>query len=99
MKIFKNDNCKRVRNSHNLEITCAYCKTFVAKYKKVGASNLVKMYEERIEESAVDLRDYLGAIFCVNCNQKIATRYQTKRNKKVAYRLVPSAFNKRIISK
>lgn len=95
MVIYKNDNCKKVRNSHVLEIKCAYCKAFIAHYFKVGNSNLVKMYEERIIESIVDLNVYNGAIFCNNCNNRIATRYMGKRDNKVLYRLVPSAFNKR----
>ena len=53
--IFKNPNCRKIRGNHILEITCAYCKHF------------------------------------------IATRYVTKPDKKEAYRLVPSAFNKRLV--
>ncbi len=98
MRVYVNQNCKKVRNSHVLEITCAYCKSFIANYKKIGNSNLVKMYEERIIDSIVDLNEYHGAIFCGKCNQKIATRYVTKRDKQVAYRLVPSAFNKRKVN-
>ncbi len=93
--IYENKGCKKVKGSHNLIISCAYCKEFIALYKKVGESNLVKMYEERIVESVVDFSEYHGAIFCPNCNTKIATRYITKNGKKVAYRLTPSCFNKR----
>jgi len=36
-----------------------------------------------------------GAVFCPACGERIAMRYITKMDKKEAYRLVPSAFNKK----
>ena len=95
MKTYINPNCRKIRGSHNLSITCAYCKTFIAKYQKVGETNLVKMYNERIIEGSIDFSLYHGALFCPNCKERIATRYITKTDKKEAYRLVPSAFNKK----
>jgi len=53
------------------------------------------MYNERIIDGAVDFSQYHGAIFCPKCNSRIATRYMTKMDKKEAYRLVPSGFNKK----
>jgi recombinational DNA repair protein (RecF pathway) len=97
MNTLKNPNCKKVRGSHVLAVSCAYCKTFIAHYQKVGESNLVKMYNDRIIDGVLDFSQYRGAIFCPKCNERIATRYITKRDKKEAYRLVPSAFNKRKI--
>ena len=98
MEVFKNPNCIKVRNSHVLEVNCAYCKYFIARYQKVGNTNLVKMYNERIIEGSIDFSEYHGALFCPNCNERIATRYTVKADKKEAYRLVPSAINKRKIS-
>ena len=95
MEIFKNPNCVKVRNSFILEISCAYCKCFIARYQKVGNSNLVKMYNERIIDGSIDFSMYHGALFCPGCNERIATRYIVKTDKKEAYRLTPSAFNKR----
>lgn len=95
MKIYPNPNCKKVRGSHILEIRCAYCKCFIAHYQKVGESNLVKLYNDRIVEGSLDFSLYLGALFCPECGQRIATRYVTRMDKKEAYRLTPSAFNKR----
>ena len=92
---YKNPNCKKVRGSHILEVCCAYCKCFIAYYQKVGESNFVKMYNDRIIEGSVDFSQYHGAIFCPNCSVRIATRYVTKMDKKEAYRLVPSAINKK----
>ena len=97
MKIYKNPNCRKIKGSHLLEVSCAYCKYLLARYQKVGASNLVKMYHERIVEGTIDFSQYHGALFCPTCQERIATRYTTKIDKKAAYRLVPSAFNKRKI--
>ena len=101
MKIYKNPNCRKIRGSHILEVSCAYCKYFIANYQKVGETNFVKMYNDRIIDGSIDFSLYLGAVFCPNCGQRIATRYITRTDKKEAYRLVPSAFNKRkvVISK
>lgn len=95
MNVYINPNCKKIRNSHILIISCAYCKHFIARYQKVGESNLVKMYNDRIIEGSIDFNLYHGAIFCPNCSAKIATRYITKFDKKEAYRFMPSAFNKK----
>ena len=95
MKIFQNPNCKKVRGSHISDVCCAHCKYFIAKYQKVGESNFVKMYNDRIIEGTIDFSLYHGALFCPNCGERIATRYTTQMDKKEAYRLVPSAFNKK----
>ena len=97
MKIYKNPNCKKVRGSHVLEVSCGYCKCFIALYRKVGESNFVKMYNDRIIEGSIDFSKYHGVILCPECNERIATRYITKVDKKEAYRLIPSAFNKKKI--
>jgi hypothetical protein len=98
MEIFKNPNCMKVRGSHILEVYCAYCKCFIAKYQKVGKSNFVKMYNDRIIEGTIDFSIYHGALFCPNCKERIATRYITKPDNKEAYRLMPSAINKKMIN-
>jgi len=98
MKIYKNPNCKKVRGSHILEVTCAYCGYFIAHYQKVGESNFVKMYNDRILEGSLDFSEYHGALFCPGCGERIATLYITKMDKKEAYRLVPSAFHKKKVN-
>ena len=98
MEIYKNPNCKKVRGSHVLEVSCAYCKYFIANYQKVGESGFVKMYNDRIIDSSIDFSQYHGAIFCPNCGEKIATRYTVKMDGKEAYRFVPSAFNRKRLS-
>jgi len=49
---------KKVRGSHILAVSCAYYKTFIANYQKVGESNFVKMYNDRIIDGAVDFSQY-----------------------------------------
>ena len=95
MRMIPNTNCKKIRGSHILAVSCAQCKTLIANYQKVGESNFVKMYNERIISGVLDFSQYHGAIFCPSCNKQIATRYMTKMDKKEAYRLVPSAFQKK----
>ncbi|MDR0496104.1 MAG: hypothetical protein LBH42_00660 [Treponema sp.] len=95
MKVYGNPNCRKVKGSHILDISCAYCEYFIAKYQKVGESNLVKMYNERIIEGTIDFSLLHGALFCPQCGKRIATRYITKTDKKEAYRLVPSAFHRK----
>ena len=95
MQIYQNPRCKKVRGSHVLEVRCAHCGCFIAHYQKVGESNFVKMYNDRIIEGSLDFSQRYGALFCPGCGERIATRYVTKPDKKEAYRLVPSAFHKR----
>jgi len=95
MTIYKNPNCRKIRGAYILDIHCAYCKAYIATYQKVGRSNFVKMYNDRIIQSRLDMTLYHGAIYCPECHEKIATRYVTKMDKKEAYRFVPSAFNKK----
>ncbi|MDR2168005.1 MAG: hypothetical protein LBE35_09195 [Clostridiales bacterium] len=94
----KNSKARKIRSSYILEVSCAHCKGFIATYQKVGAGGLVKMYNERIIEGAIDFSQSPGAIFCPGCGERIATKYTTKPDRQEAYRLVPSAFNKRRIA-
>ena len=95
MVIYQNPNCRKVKNSHILEVSCAYCHCFIARYQKVGESNFVKMYNDRIIEGTIDFSQYHGALYCPGCGARIATRYVTQMEKKEAYRFVPSAFHKK----
>ena len=98
MEIYRNPGCKKVRGSHVLEVSCARCKGFIANYQKVGESNFVKMYNDRIIDGTIDFSKYHGALFCPGCGARVATRYVTKMDKKEAYRLTPSATNKRKVN-
>ena len=95
MEVYKNPNCKKVRGSHVLEVSCAHCKCFIANYQKVGESIFVRMYNDRIIDGSIDFSRLHGALFCPGCGERIATRYITKMEKKEAYRFVPSAFKKK----
>lgn len=92
METYINTNGRKVRGSHLLEVVCAHCQCYIATYQKVGESNFVKMYNDRIVRGSVDFTQFHGALFCPGCGERIATRYITRTDKKEAYRLVPSAF-------
>ena len=98
MEIYKNPNCRKVRGSHVLAITCSHCRQFIAHYQKVGESNLVKMFNDRIIDGSIDFSQFHGAVFCPNCPARIATRYITRTEKKEAYRFTPSAFHKKKVN-
>ena len=58
MTIYPNPNCRKVRGSHVLAVSCAHCKTFIANYQKVGESNFVKMYNDRIIDGVLDFSQH-----------------------------------------
>jgi len=95
MEIHKNPNFKKVRGSHILEVSAPIANVLLHNIRKLAKVTSLKMYNERIIEGSIDFSLYHGAIFCPNCGERIATRYITKMDKKEAYRLVPSAFNKK----
>jgi hypothetical protein len=75
--VYPNPNCKKIRSSHILAVNCAHYKTFIANYQKVGESNLVKLYNERIIDGTMDFSQHHGAILCPNCNERIAPLYKS----------------------
>ena len=95
MENLKNPFGRKIRGSHILEVRCAYCQCFIAHYQKVGESNFVKMYLDRIVDGSVDFSKQQGAIFCPSCGERMATHYITKPDGKEAFRLVPSATHKK----
>ena len=90
---FSNPNMKKIRGAYILIVYCAFCKYPIAKYQKIGKSNLVKMYNDRITQGNIDFSKYHGVLLCPNCSELIATRYITKTDKKEAYRLKHGCFN------
>ena len=44
MKIYPNLNCNKVRGSHVLLVSCAYCKTFIAHYNTKPAPEILEMF-------------------------------------------------------
>ena len=80
MKTYLNPNCRKIKGSHNLLITCAYCKTFISKYQKVGETNLVKMYNERIIERSIDFSPYKTKNIIKNSYKSIKPAYFGKKN-------------------
>ncbi len=94
MTIYHNEKQKKVKQAYIIDISCAVCQTYLVTYQKVGRTNLVKLYYDRITKSSIDLKDVPGAIVCPNCDNIIAIKYMTKGDNKTAYRLVPSMFRK-----
>ena len=90
---YKNPNMKKIKGAFLLIVSCGYCKYNIALYQKIGKSNLVKMYNDRIIEGNIDFSQYHGVLICPNCNKQIATRYITKFDKKEAYRLIHGVYN------
>ena len=98
MTVYLNPRARKVRGSHLLLISCARCSHPIATYRKVGESNLVKMFSDRIVDGTVDFSLDPGAVFCPGCQMRVATRYTTRAEEKTAYRLVPSAFHRRKVN-
>lgn len=90
----QNIHYKKIRQCYILTITCANCNSFICTYQKVGRTNLVKLYLERIVTASIDLKTPPGAIFCPTCGNQIAIKYTVKKDNKLAYRLVPSMSHK-----
>ena len=88
--IKKNLNCRKVKGSHLLMISCGYCKYDLAIYQKHGRGNLLRMHLERIVESSFKFEKILE---CPHCQAVLATKIQSKTSKKEMYRMKRSTFN------
>ena len=95
MKMYSNPSARKVRGSHVLRVSCAHCGCLIAHYRKVGSSNLVKLYLARIVDSSVDVSDAPGALECPQCGVRLATRYVVRSDGELAYRLVPGEVRSR----
>jgi hypothetical protein len=95
--VYENPHYRKVRGFHFIMVSCGYCKTDFALYQKVGKGVLLRMYVERIVESAVDLSPKPGALFCPACHEQLATRVTLKRKNKEAYIMIRGAFNYRLL--
>lgn len=93
--IYENPNCRNVRGSHILFVSCGYCKTDIAEYQKEGRGNLLRMHINRIKRSSIDMSQPKKALICPNCKERLGTRITLKRGNKQVYRMIRSAFNTR----
>lgn len=86
----ENPNCKKVKGSYMLLISCGFCKTQLVKYQKLGKGGLLRMHIDRIVESSVDLTQDLT---CSNCHNIIGSKVILKSSNKPAYKMTRSSFN------
>lgn len=88
----ENPNCRKVKGSHLLLVSCGNCKTDIAEYQKLGRGNVLRMYINRIVKSSVDLSKDL---ICPNCGNKLGTRITMKKKNKDAFKMIRSRYNTR----
>lgn len=69
---YKNPYYKKLKNTFLLEVSCGHCKTPILIYEKTGRGNLIKMQIRRIKEAEVDLDNYKGHLYCINCGEELA---------------------------
>lgn len=89
-KIQKNKECKKVKGSHLLLVSCGHCKEDLAVYQKQGRGKLLNMYLERIVEASFNFDSILN---CPNCQEKLGMKIQSKTKGKEAYKMRRSTFN------
>lgn len=89
-RIKENPNCRKVKGSHLLMISCGHCKYDLAIYQKKGRGNLLRMHLDRIVEASFSFDKVL---ICPNCLEELATKIQSKTSKKKMYRMKRSTFN------
>ena len=90
--MIENPNCKKVKGSHLLLVSCGYCKTNIAEYQKLGKGNVLRMYINRIVKSSVDLSKDL---ICPNCGKTLGRRISMKKKNKDAFKMIRSRYNTR----
>lgn len=88
---YENPHYRKPKGSRRIIVACAYCKTDIALYDKVGPGGLLRMYTDRIVQAAVDLSK--RGLFCPQCREQIGAKTTLKRKKTEAFRLLRGAFN------
>ena len=88
-----------MRGSHIIIVSCGYCKTDIAEYKKAGKGRLLRMYVDRIIRSSIDLSKNQEAIFCPNCKEQLATKVTLNVKNIDAYIMIRGVFNTREVNR
>lgn len=52
--LYENPEYRKAKGGRRIIVACAYCKTDIASYEKVGPGGLLRMYVDRIISSSVD---------------------------------------------
>lgn len=92
----KKDSYRKTREGYSeiLELFCHHCKTHLAFYQKDGPGALLRVYQDRLIEPALEIRQ--GDIcFCPVCHKKIGCQTIYEKEKRPAIFLFKGA----IISK
>lgn len=103
---FKKDRYSRTRGgrSNFFNIFCSACNTHVVLYQKDGPGALLRMYIDRIvapltlaalQDSVREKKD-LENLHCVHCNALIATPMVYEPENRLAFRMVPGSFSKKV---
>jgi len=88
---YKNPYYKKIKNSRNLTVLCAYCKSELCNYQKKGKGNLINMYIQRIINMNFNLDD--KGLKCPYCKELIAIRSLDKDISKDSYKMIRGAYN------
>lgn len=91
--IYKNLNCKKIKGSHLLVISCGYCKTDIVKYQKKGKGNVLRLHIDRITKGTIDFsKGSPKCLTCPECQERLGTKVKSNKNKEV-YKMIRSTFN------
>lgn len=90
--MYKNPNCKKIKGSHLLLVSCGYCKTDIVKYQKLGKGNILRLSIDRIIETSTDFSQELT---CPSCHRVLGTKVVLKRENREFYKMIRSTFNTR----
>lgn len=92
--IYENTNCKKMKGSYLLSISCGSCKTNLLKYQKVGKGNILKLHIDRIIEGFIDFsKESPRELKCINCGEKLGTKVNLKKSNKYVYKMVRGKIN------
>lgn len=64
----------RKEKGNPMKVSCAYCKTPVARYQKAGKGGLIKMQFYRILEAEIDLDKASGSLICPSCGEDLGSK-------------------------
>ena len=86
--------------SKHLDISCGKCENFLARYKKEGSGQLIRLYLDKIlgPKSLVDLKSVskkssLPVLVCRECNHLVGHPMEHEGNR-LAYRMIKGSFKK-----
>lgn len=92
--IYENPNCKKIKRSYLLVISCGSCKSNLLKYQKVGKGNVLKLHIDRIVEGFIDFsKEIPKELKCVKCGEKLGIKVNLKKSNKDVYKIIRGKIN------